>query len=68
MAYEKLIKDLPVGDNKYKYFDLLGLDDDRYGENCPPFSLESPLDDKNVVSLEHQSRDDSKANCSGMLR
>ncbi|GMT35983.1 hypothetical protein PFISCL1PPCAC_27280 [Pristionchus fissidentatus] len=30
MAYERLVKDLPIGDNKYKYFDLLGLDDDRY--------------------------------------
>lgn len=49
MAYEKLIKDLPIGDNKYKYFDLLGLDDDRYGKNLHPTIVESPLDDNHNV-------------------
>ena len=38
MAYAHLLKDLPIGDTKYQYYNLLGLDDDRYGKR-PLFRL-----------------------------
>ena len=39
MSYGHLVKDLLVEGHKYKYFDLLGLTDDRYGQSHFPSEL-----------------------------
>ena len=47
--FNKIIKNITVGEKEYKYFSLPELNDERVGKNIPPFRLSySPLNFKSI--------------------